>query len=81
MEKSSDVVTKVVVVDAVGPNPDPLMVKRLLPKGVARLVVTVSTEAPVAGFGLKLPFAPAGKPLTLKLTALVNPLAGITDTL
>ena len=38
-------------------------------------VVTLSVDvAPGAGLGLKAPAAPVGRPLTLKLTALVNPL-------
>ena len=38
------------------------------------LVVTVRAEdAPVAGFGVKVPFAPAGRPLLDRDTDPVNP--------
>ena len=38
------------------------------------LVVTVRAEdAPVAGFGVKVPFAPAGRPLIDRDTDPVNP--------
>ena len=49
--------------------------------GVLAMVVTASVDAPVAGFGVKLPAAPAGNPLTLNVTAAVKPLVGLTVTL
>src|SRR5581483_1561307 len=35
-------------------------------------------EPPLTAVGLKVPFAPAGNPLTLKLTVPLNPLEGVT---
>src|SRR6266849_6998415 len=50
------------------------MVSTKLPVGVVAAVVTVNVEEfAVAGFGLKAPVAPAGNPLTLKVTPPVNP--------
>ena len=50
------------------------MVSKELPVGVVAAVVTVNVEEfAAAGFGLKAPVAPAGNPLTLKLTPAVNP--------
>src|SRR5437879_2744557 len=50
------------------------MVSTKLPVGVVAAVVTVNVEEfAVAGFGLKVPVAPAGNPLTLKVTPPVNP--------
>ena len=58
----------------VKPPPVPVTVKGNVPCLVEELTVTVSVdELPVAGFGLKLPVAPAGRPLTLRLTPAVNP--------
>ena len=52
----------------------PVMVNTKLPVGVVVAVVTVSVEdAPVAGLGLKVAFAPPGGSLTVKETAPVNP--------
>jgi hypothetical protein len=52
----------------------PVTVNTYEPAGVVELVVTVSAEdAPVAGFGLKLPLAPAGRPLIDSDTDPVNP--------
>src|SRR3989442_208902 len=52
----------------------PVMVSTKLPVGVVAAVVTVNVEEfAVAGFGLKVPVAPAGNPLTLKVTPPVNP--------
>lgn len=52
----------------------PVIVKGYVPAGVLALVVTESADdAPVAGFGLKVPAAPAGKPLIENVTSPVNP--------
>ena len=52
----------------------PVTVKTYEPAGVVELVVIVRAEdAPVAGFGLKLPLAPAGRPLMDSDTEPVNP--------
>src|SRR2546426_11409562 len=50
------------------------MVGTKLPVGVVGAVFTANVEEfAVAGFGLKVPVAPAGNPLTLKVTPPVNP--------
>ena len=51
----------------------PVTVKGYVPRFVEELTVTFSAEELVAGFGVKLPVAPAGRPLTDKLTDEVNP--------
>ena len=52
----------------------PVIVKGYVPAGVLALVVTESAaDAPVVGFGLKVPVAPAGRPLMDSITAPVNP--------
>ncbi len=52
----------------------PVMVSKELPVGVVAAVVTVNVEEfAAAGLGLKVPVAPAGNPLTLKVTLPVNP--------
>jgi hypothetical protein len=45
---------------------------------VLALVVTDNVDALAVGFGLKLPVAPVGNPLTLKLTWPVKPPVGVT---
>ena len=45
------------------------------------LVVTERVEDAVAGFGLKLPVAPPGNPLTLSVTELLKPPVGLIVTL
>lgn len=57
----------------VGVPPVPVTVKGYVPRAVEELTVIVNAEEVVAGFGLKLPVAPAGRPLTDKLTDEVNP--------
>lgn len=50
--------------------PVPVTVKGYDPAVVAELTVIVNAdEVPLAGFGLKLPTAPAGRPLTDRVTA------------
>jgi len=49
-------------------------VKTYEPAGVVELVVIVRAEdAPVAGFGLKMALAPAGRPVIDSATDPVNP--------
>jgi hypothetical protein len=49
-------------------------VKGYVPRFVEELTVIFSAEEElVAGFGVKLPVAPAGRPLTDKLTGELNP--------
>jgi hypothetical protein len=58
----------------------PVIVSVEVPAGVLLAVVTVSVEfpEPVTDVGLKLPFAPLGKALTLRLTVPVNPFNALT---
>ena len=51
-----------------------------VPAGVELLVVIFNVEELVAGLGVKLPVAPLGSPLTLKLTLPVNPPEGVIVT-
>ena len=51
-----------------------------MPRVVEELTVIVSAEELVAGFGLKLPVAPAGRPLTDKFTGELNPPVGLIVT-
>jgi hypothetical protein len=53
----------------------PMTVKVLVPAGVLVVVVTVNVDVPevLTEVGLKLPPAPLGKPVTLKVTVPANP--------
>ena len=51
-----------------------------MPAGVEAEVVTESVEVDVAGFGLNVPFAPAGNPLTPRVTPAEKPPDGVTVT-
>jgi hypothetical protein len=52
----------------------PVIVSANVPVAAVVVVATVNVDdAPVAGFGLKVPVAPDGSPLTVKLTAPVKP--------
>jgi len=51
----------------------PVIVTGKLPVEVVAPALTVIAAEPVAGFGLKLALAPAGKPVVVKLTAPVKP--------
>ena len=56
-----------------------MTVKTYEPAGVVELVVIVRAEdAPVAGFGLKVPFAPVGRPLIDRDTDPANPPVAVT---
>jgi len=58
------------------------MVTVTVPVVVLLVVVMVSVddpEPPLIAVGLKLAVAPEGKPLALNVTALLNPLLGLTD--
>ena len=54
----------------VRPPPTPLIVSEYVPGAVVISALTVRIEEAggVTGFGLKLPLAPEGNPLTLKVT-------------
>ena len=60
----------------------PVMVNGKLPVGVVLAVVTVMVDEPdvVTDVGVKLAVAPAGSPLTPKVTVPVNPPDGVTVT-
>jgi hypothetical protein len=54
----------------------PVIVTVKLPAGVLVLVVTENVDDVVVGFGAKLPLAPAGNPVTLRLTGSAKPPVG-----
>jgi len=58
----------------------PVIVTTELLTGVADVLVTVSVDVPVAGFGLNAAAAPAGSPLALSVTGPLKPEIGVTDT-
>ena len=68
-------VTKVV---CVAPPPEPVMVSRYVPFGGAAMSEMVRVDWLVVELGLKLPVAPAGKPLTLRATRSEKPADGVT---
>ncbi len=74
------VTTSVTVVVRVTPPPVPVIVSVKVPLRVFRAVLTVSVEVEVAGFGLNEAVVLFGSPLTLRLTALVNPPCGVIVT-
>ena len=55
----------------------PVIVSVEVPIGVVAMVVTDRVEDEVAGFGLKLPVAPVGNPLTLNVTWPPKPNSGV----
>jgi hypothetical protein len=59
----------------------PVIVKVLEPVGVVSDVVAASIELAVVGFGEKVAAAPLGRPAADRVTALLNPLLGLTVTL
>ena len=57
----------------------PVMVSGNVPVGVVASVVTVSVELPeVSDAGTNVPMAPAGRPLTLRVTVPANPPVAVT---
>lgn len=80
MVKSGAATTRVTVVECTRPPLVPVMVSVKLPDGVVVLVLTdiVDEPEPVTEVGLKLALAPAGNPLTLKVTLLANPPEPVT---
>jgi hypothetical protein len=64
----------------VGVPPMPVTVKTYVPLAVDELTVNVSAEEVVAGFGLKLPVVPEGRPLTERVTGELKPLLGLIVT-
>jgi hypothetical protein len=63
-----------------GVPPLPVTVKGYVPRAVEEVTVIFSAEELVAGSGLKLPVAPAGRPLTDKFTGELNPPVGVIVT-
>jgi len=77
----SEVTTRVAGVVLVRLPLTPLIVSPKVPAGVLVLVVTVSVdEVPDAGLGEKLPAAPAGRPVRLRVTAPAKPPVGVIVT-
>jgi hypothetical protein len=72
--------TSVTVVECVRAPLAPVIVTTELLTGVADVVVTVSVDVPVAGFGLNAAAAPAGSPLAFSVTGPLKPAIGVTDT-
>ena len=58
----------------------PVRVSVEVPAGVELVVVMFNVEELVAGFGEKVPVAPLGSPLTLKVTLPLNPPEGVIVT-
>ena len=56
-----------------GLPPVPVTVKVYVPRGVEEPTTAVNVDEPVAGFGLKLPVAAAGRPLTERVTGELKP--------
>src|SRR6266566_1418630 len=79
IEKSGVLTTSVTVVLCVKLPLVPVIVRVYFPPGVDVLVVTVMVPHPTTDCGGAL--APAGKPLTLNVTAELNPFDGDTVTL
>lgn len=70
----------VAVLVTAGVPPVPLTVKLNVPRGAPEVTFTVSVEVAVAGFGLKVPVAPLGRPVTLRATGALKPFVGFTCT-
>jgi hypothetical protein len=51
-----------------------------VPRGELDGTVTVRVVLVVAGLGLKLPLAPDGRPVTVKVTGALNPPLGVIVT-
>src|ERR1700676_524061 len=70
----------VTLVECVSAPLAPVMVSAAEPVGVLAVVVMVSTELPLplSELGLNVAVAPVGKPLALKVTALLNPFRAAT---
>ena len=73
--------TSVTVVECCNAPSAPVMVRVYVPCGVEVEVLTLRVEVPeppTIEAGVKAALAPAGKPLTLRLTVSVNPPLGVT---
>ena len=60
-----------------GVPPVPVTVKVSVPRGTLDGTWTVKVEELVAGFGLNVPVAPRGRPLTTRLTGELKPPVGV----
>ena len=58
----------------------PVIVRGYVPVGVVVAVVTARVDEPVAGFGVNVPVAPPGRPLTLRPTWPLKPPVGVIVT-
>ena len=58
----------------------PVTVNGNVPFGAEALTVIFRTEELVAGFGLKLPVAPEGRPVTDRVTGELKPPVGVMVT-
>ena len=72
-------IVRVTVVVRVNPPPIPVMVSVELPGFVVGFVFTVSVVPVVELVGLNVALAFAGSPVTENVTALLNPLVGLTE--
>jgi hypothetical protein len=81
MLKSGVDTTNVTVVECNSVPLVPVIVRVYVPIGIVVAVETVSVELPepVTDVGLKIPVAPVGSPLTLRLTMPVKPLSALID--
>ena len=72
--------TNVTVVVCVSCPPVPLITSGYEPAGVDDPILTfkVVDPVPVMKFGVNVAMAPVGRPLTLKLTVLINPVPAVT---
>src|SRR5437870_8871447 len=80
VKSGGGVTTSVTVAVCVRLPLTPVIVTVEVPSGVLGLGVTERVDDPVAGFGVKLPVAPLGSPLTLSVTWPVKPPVGLTVT-
>ena len=63
----------IVVCWIAGVPPVPVTVRAYVPRDTPDGTVTVKVEDPVAGFGLNVPAAAGGRPLTARLTDELKP--------
>src|SRR5438128_492284 len=81
MVKSGPVISVTTILRVTGPGPVPLMVIGKTPVGVVPAVVVmniVDDPEPVTEGGVKVAFAPAGKPAALSVTSPLKLLSALT---
>ncbi len=81
MKSGAELATSITVVVCVRLPLTPVIVIVEVASGALGLGVTERVDDPVAGFGVKLPVAPLGSPLTLSVTWPVKPPVGLIVTL